>query len=383
MKPSRNPEGVKFYMRSVIVQRSKRKAHYELKRRRKRKHLRAFKNRTWRQGAHLVRPKTRKSYTLSLPKVLCVRENLSEIQNLFNVLEVEIFVGRAEIVIIDHQHIERATPEAVLLLISQLVTMRHFAKKTRFSPSGRAKSEEVEDLLGGLGYNDYFSRSPSSIAKRKSLLHNDRIYIRHRFGESVDTQIAAEFVEEFAEALNFGVQRSDRLKSSLGECIMNAINHAYPLESQRRWIEKRWWILGYTEKESGKAYFVFLDRGVGMPATIKPKLHEWGIHLFKPLPTELVIKAFEKSRSQTKLDYRGRGLPLLKHYAEESHNGRLFVQTDRVRVIFEKKNQPQVLPENGCLDGTLLVWEVDSVHVGQKDKENDSRSKKAKNLELF
>lgn len=349
-------------MKNIVIQRAKKKAAHELRRSRKRKKLHALKKRTWKLGATLVKPRKGRKFILKLPALLCVRDNLVELQDLFNLLEIEIFVGRSGVVVVDHSAIEKATPEAVLLLISQLVTMRQYSKSTRFIPQGRAKSDEVEDLLGGLGYNDYFARNPSNLAKRRSLLHNDRIYIRHRFGENVETQIAAEFVEEFAEALNFGLQRSDRLKSSLGECIMNAVNHAYPDDSERRWIQNRWWILGYTEKESGKAYFVFLDRGVGMPSTIRPKFHEWALGLLSASPAELVIKAFEKSRSQTNLDYRGRGLPLLKYYAEESQNGRLFVQTDRVRVIFEEKNKPQTLPENGCLDGTLLVWEVDSVH---------------------
>jgi|GEM_PF-4431080 len=351
---------------AYIDKKSKSKWNHELKRARKRRYLRAVKKGQIYRGAYLIKPKKKISYELDLPEVLCVKSNLGNINKLFSELETAIFIGRASKIIVNHTQLREVTPEAALLLISQLAIMSKFSPSTVFIPKGRSRSMEVEDLLSGIGYNDYFTYDVTSGNKRKSLLHNERIYIKHQTGYDVDGKVAADFVEEFAQALNFEEQRKERLTTSLGECMMNAVGWAYPEEAaSRRWIPKRWWILGYTEKASGKAYFVFLDRGVGIPSTIpQRKLSEWGFRQFVDISrSDLVLKAFTEPRSNTGEDFRGRGLPLLRDYAESSSNGKLWVHSDSVQLTFEHIGEPRINTQAGSFDGTLLVWEVDSVHT--------------------
>lgn len=352
-----------------------RKWEKELRRRRKARRRRQIESerKQWLCGRIVKAKKGNYRHAVKYPSILCLRNNLTEINSFLSDVRNKVFKLRINSLTIDHSTVTSATPECVLYLISEIWTILSISDGLVIRPFGNSKNPDVEDIFNGSGYNDYFSshRAYSSSKKlRQSLLYNDRIYIKHEKGLKVDTEVASNFVKEFAEALGFSSKRTERLKVSLGECIMNVVNHAYPrkLKIERRnpveHFTKYWWVMGYTEKKTGKAYFVIMDRGVGMAQTISDKKwSEWfgdQLQFIGMLSkSQQIQKAFERPSSSTKSDGRGLGLPTLRRYAQEALSGELYVISRKSVLRFGKGiNHCEDFKEE--FDGTMLVWEVDA-----------------------
>lgn len=353
----------------ILLRRAKKKWLRELNRKRKSRIMRKMGiAKDFYIRSSKVRPnKFNLKFTTKYPEKLCLRTNLDEINTLFKEARRQIFELRIKTWTLDHSMIKHATPECILYLIAELYNIVSQTDGLRVVPRGKSMDPITEDLLNGSGYNDYFNRALGTMDNklRKSLLYKDRIYIKHEKGATVDTEVAAKFVKEFSQALNYSETRREKLTTALGECIMNAVGHAYIKDGVDLLpgVPKMWWVMGYTEKESRKAYFVILDRGVGMAQTINEnKLREWfgdQMHFIPFLSkSQLIKKAFERPSSSTKQDGRGFGLPTLKRYAELSTSGELYVRSHKSMLRFGKSQQCEDLDQE--LDGTMLVWEVDS-----------------------
>lgn len=297
-----------------------------------------------------------------LPEHLSVLDNATETLTFFKNLESAFLHGRAGMILIDHSHLKQLTPEAGLLLIAEFHRLTRHAPLTRLLAVGRSPSDEVEDLLQGIGYNDYFSTKKSRSRISSSLHTPGKIYIKHCYGTEVIQEDVQLMVEHFQDLVKFSPIRAERLSESLGECMTNVVGHAYPSARAKefRWGRRRWWLLGYTDPSCNEIYFAFLDQGVGMPATLKKKAADY--LLFQFSDAELVLNAFKKPRSSSGQTFRGRGLPTLRRYVLEAPNGELVVQTGDVRCSFVPKKKARVQNTEVGLAGTLLVWHVNSSH---------------------
>lgn len=298
--------------------------------------------------------------TLTLPKVLSVRDNLEATMKFFGAMQKAFLHDRCSRVILDHSKLEVLTPEAALMLIAECHRLKQHSKQTDLWTMGNSTSQEVEDLLYGVGYNDYFNASSINSPDIRASAQRDGVtFIKHQKGSQTSTEVASNMVDHFQKMLKFSKVRADRLKVSLGECMNNVSQHAYPEDKVRshRWGSRFWWLLGYVDNTTQELYFSFLDQGVGLAQTLGRKWRDLDL-LFRPTDAELVVRAFEKRRSRTHENHRGRGLTTLKKYIDQATDGELFVQSQRVQCRFKPRTRPKAITTTVPLAGTLLVWQV-------------------------
>ncbi len=303
-----------------------------------------------------------------IPEHLSVTDNLEETLSFFNELERCFFEKKAKVVTVDHTRLKRITPDAALLLIAEFDRLTFHAKLTKLRARGHSSAIEVEDMLNGIGYNNYFSMKKDRSRTYSSTQTPGLTYIRHQFGNQTMPEEVDQLVEHFKTLVKFSPRRAERLTESLGECMTNVGIHAYPQHRKKefRWGHMRWWLVGYTDQSCREIYFAFLDQGIGMPSTLKRKFVE---KLLIPLSDpELIKMAFTEARSSTGLKFRGRGLPTLKRYIDEAPDGELVVQTGQVRCAFSPGARANAKKTDLGLAGTLLVWHVkssDADHGGE------------------
>ena len=119
---------------------------------------------------------------------------------------------------------------------------------------------------------------------------------------------------------------------------------------------RSWWLLGYRDTESGEIAYCFYDQGVGIPATIRPRLPDRIRSLF-PSGSRLIRRAVQLGHySRTGKPSRGRGLPTLHRFIESAARGELLIFAGESRCIFRSGQKPLLDDFSERLQGTLISW---------------------------
>jgi len=98
------------------------------------------------------------------------------------------------------------------------------------------------------------------------------------------------------------------------------------------------------------------DRGVGIPATIRVRFADKFL-LITPSDEELIVKAVVSGEySRTKIPTRGKGLPTLKMFVDESDSGELTIVSGKSLCQFGPRKRVGARQMKHALEGTLIVW---------------------------
>ena len=290
-------------------------------------------------------------YQLSFPAILDFSENFEETLLFFAQLRRLIFKVKPHSIRIDHSALKKVSPAAALVLIAEIVQGSNLLPYCKWRGNSAA-NEEVRQLLGEVGYWQYFKgvdwkKSPST----------SREYIQHRTGVHTVGQVAKELVQHFLPELRVSDESKKALYPAIIECMDNVMKHAYPLADKGKFHFNRWWLLGFRDPQTHEVFFCFFDQGYGIPKTIRVRLKD----KFGPLSmsdSQLIVKAVvEGHYSSTKDPTRGRGLPTLKRFIDAAKSGELMIVSHKSRCIFSK---------SGCLElnfkarfeGTLIIWRL-------------------------
>jgi hypothetical protein len=198
------------------------------------------------------------------------------------------------------------------------------------------------------GFYNYVNGKARSVDKT-----NDKLQILSRnINDPEVAQDACDFVNRIL-GLDHNHPKSKALYSLLIEIIGNVKDHAYSLHD--RIMRKRWYL--YAEKVDHCIKFVFLDTGLGIPYTIRRRI----IEKISASDSELIEAAFkEENRSQTKLPYRGNGLPDAYTVCKGGHvkNFTVFSGKGKFAVSTEDDRADTLSDFRLRMYGTLMYWEV-------------------------
>ena len=131
------------------------------------------------------------------------------------------------------------------------------------------------------------------------------------------------------------------------ELMINVKEHA-----SRNQKLQEWWLVAYYNEKNQCVSFSMLDRGRGIPTTIKKKFKD----LFNLSDTQLLISTLlGEQRSETALPYRGKGLPKIYEYVLDNKVKNLYIISNNGFFSSEKIKE--------CIDletpfvGTLVSWD--------------------------
>ena len=140
------------------------------------------------------------------------------------------------------------------------------------------------------------------------------------------------------------------------ELMTNTKQHAY---NDSISMDNNWYV--YVENLDNYLSFVFLDTGEGIPNTIRTKgVTEKIINAFNFADASFIASAFKGDvlRSETKLDYRGRGLPEIYKRISNKYIDDFMVISGFGKCIF--KSNGEILETNldNDLLGTMFCWKI-------------------------
>ena len=247
---------------------------------------------------------------------------------------------------LDQRPLKRISPDAVLMLMAELA-FYHFFDWRKQKLCQPPEDPAVLWMLNQVGYFAYFPqiRVTGMPQSRNFLFH---LRDRHTHGKKV-----WQMIEHFENRVTFQQEERQALYDALIESMDNVGQHAYGRRFGWRYHYRDWWLLGYFDDTNHEISFVFLDQGVGIPATIRANIGDQ----FRS-GTDLITEAVLTGKSSTGGLNRGNGLPSLKTFVDRAYNGTLQITSDQSRCTFSKGTGPEKRTLRIPLHGTLITWKI-------------------------
>jgi hypothetical protein len=274
----------------------------------------------------------------------------------FAELRRRISHSRRHRVYIDHSSLKRMTPEAALVLMAEMYRAHNLfgeCEKLCTLPN----DPDTRDLLGGVGYYDYFAEAKKTWKPPKGV---QRHFFTHQKGTLLEPLVVKSLMKHFETVSNLSAEMNSALYEALIECMNNVLEHAYPKTVGRAAQYRHWWVLGYVETGTREMSFCFFDQGVGIPRTIRTRFRDspWLGPLARS-DSELVQRAvIEGGYSSTKMPSKGRGLPTLKRFIDTSTDGELSILSHKSFCVFHTGKDPVREDHRINLPGTLITWNI-------------------------
>lgn len=295
-----------------------------------------------------------KIHNLCAPTILSLNENEQETINFF---EKALDIGKKcsvnHCIYFDLQNIESITADAVMYIIAFINNFKRLKILNIHIEGNLPKNNSARLFLEDVGFYSYVRG-----LKRTHIPNiKERFQISH--GQSAD----GELVGKICDFINSIMGKTDllstkRLYPMIMELMTNTRQHAYNKNNKSSVMECNWYI--FAENLGNSIKFIFLDTGVGIPATLYYDYKEKIIQLF---PSQRRDAAYISSalqgafRTETKKSNRGKGLPGIY---QDSINGRIknmSIISGKGKCTVMSNGEIREKNLSSYFEGTLFCWE--------------------------
>jgi hypothetical protein len=224
--------------------------------------------------------------------------------------------------------------------------------KSQISVSGNLPTDEkVKDLVLSSGFSKYVALNIKNQLSSKAKM------IRIVENKTIEPKIAQKVIDFVIAEGNYSRIETQFLFGMLIELMSNTVQHAY--NTRREDLEHYWYL--FAEKQPDNIKFSFIDTGESIPQTVRKKIKEL---ISQPLfnkDNELIISTVKGDfkRSETNLDYRGKGLPQIYSHFNVNRIQNLHIISNRGFVKFSNNSIPSIESKTiNAFRGTLFYWEI-------------------------
>jgi hypothetical protein len=282
------------------------------------------------------------------PKVFDLVNNYDETIRWITNLRQDIYVDPAYSVFIDHSQVQKASPEALLVLIAEMTRAHQYStgcrKLLNWPPAG-----DFLDLGWALGYLQHFGYAQANPPA------GTKEFLRYFTGKRTLQHIVKQLVDHFVLAWSFDIPTTKALKVAMSECMTNVNLHAYDKTSRN--LIDQWWLMGFRDRQSHEISFCFYDQGQGIPGTIRIKWRDT-LPGVAPSDSEMIAKGIGGHYSRTGEAARGSGLPTLAEFVDQATDGQLLIFSRKGRYCYSKDKSAVYGDVEFDLPGTLIVWTI-------------------------
>lgn len=293
---------------------------------------------------------------IKAPEVFSLIENTEQTLGFIKSLESALD-GRKK-VFVNLKDVKSIAHGAIVVLLSIM---------TKFKSSGVdfngnfPDSLEVKKILLDSGFfnelykNNVVLNSKYAVCKKQIFTHANKI---------VDSKLADEIISEISTMIWGEKRRCKGLQRIFIELMQNTNNHASLINKG----EHYWWTTVRYDKQQNKAYFSFIDYGVGIIQSLNndkngkfynilPKIKS----IFAPESNAellmLLLKGeiHNQKKTSTNQYYRGKGLPCLFKACEDNKISNVVVITNDAKAEYANK---QCYKLKNSFSGTFLHWEL-------------------------
>lgn len=285
-------------------------------------------------------------YMASPPPIFSFEQNFDETTLYFNDLihEMQRKIRNRKFYF-NFENVEMISVDSIMYLLSLLYNLKGTKYLNYRYYGNKSKNKEVNDILERSGFYEYVHNDRNRINPVKN--------IKIINGKQCDP-VCADMVCDFVEKKFINPAGVNNLYNLFIELMGNTVQHAYEKSSS---IFVRKWYL-YAEELTDTYSFVFLDTGVGIPKTVRKKLHE---HIAILAEDSKLIKSALKGedRSQTRENNRGTGLPYVKEFGEMDFVSDFMIISGYGLCQRDEKNElEKCIKQKTEFNGTLFKWKI-------------------------
>lgn len=307
---------------------------------------------------------------LTVPPILTAEklEMRQKILMIISQIEARLRVKRCRVKL-DFSRVKRIFPGGMLILIAAL-------RRLSDAHPGRIHARCPPKSLAAQLLNHFGLADALGVTRHLSTpTHSSVVEWQHLVGSKADGDRVKELLDTYR--LHTQADLPDELFLVLTEGLTNVAHHAYPAECAVAPEHRKWWLFSRfvepTPAQEGSIYIAIYDIGVGIPATLRPKIknYEHWLNVVDKtaratslgdgalLDQRLLRTAIEESRSQTFLAFRGKGLPEMREFAASTDGGRLHIVSGQAQYsVLGGRPDGQLQGFGEKFPGTLLLWNL-------------------------
>lgn len=297
--PMKKPRRSQEWLR-LIARRARKAAKRRRNLRRHRRRSRRLDASSQRAHHHYPSSITAKSRRIEAPSTLSILENTESTLDFFGT--IDYYKSKKRNIFLDMQHVEKISLDAITYLIARLRAHRR-VDNVREIKGNVPNAPECANLLQNSGFYSYVE---TNVKVRSDQTQTLAI----RSGNNVPPMVAANVVaftrDHLGQARNVKHKEVDRI---LLECMSNTWEWAY----EQGKGSGEWFMTALFDPKLRIVRFVFVDNGVGIPATARRRHREKVKKFLVSTDADIIYSALrgEFIRSKTGLPHRGKGLPTI------------------------------------------------------------------------
>lgn len=241
----------------------------------------------------------------------------------------------------DFRGVKSLTPDAIAVFLNQINDEKIVVNIRGNNPED-AEAKRIFLTSGFIHHIQYYNGERPK---------KDLGMIRKRDSKTVEAPTARDLITFAMETLTGRREYLPGIQRVFVECMSNTINHA-----SKTTHRKSWWSTVFCDTTRHKAYFTFLDYGVGIfkSVRIRPLLKMATVAGFKN-HTDILWGLLEGDiGSRTGLSYRGKGLPAIRTVMKRGQIDTLLIVANDVYANVGEAASRIISPS---FNGTLVHWE--------------------------
>lgn len=341
----------KRIQRNLAKKQEKRRLHSKEKKRKKRRCLQG-KSKEEREQIQLDN-RFKEYCKIKAPSNFSLTENTE--RTLEFIAKIEKCLKRHSKVFVNLADVEKIAHGAIVVLLSIMTKFQsmHIDFNGNFPKDSQAKKILVDSGFFHQLYKKNINPQPSyAFCRNRVLTHA---------GKVVDSNLADNIISEISTLIWGEKRRCPGVQRVYLELMQNTNNHA-ALDSKGI---HHWWTTVHYDEKNKKAYFSFIDYGVGIINSLRndeqgkfyniiPRIRE----LFNPKDNaemlHLLLKG-EIHKTSTGKYYRGKGLPCLFKACDENKITNVVVISNDAKVDYLGNRSEKL---DNSFSGTFIHWEL-------------------------
>ncbi len=293
---------------------------------------------------------------IKAPTRFSITKNTEEVLSFVNKLE-KCLKSRKK-VFVDLSDVQEIAHGAIVILLSIMIKFRscHIDFNGNFPINKSAKrvlldSNFIEELLHKKHkiINDSYA-----VCRDKILTHAQKV---------VDSKLSDSIITEISTLIWGEPRRCTGLQRVYIELMQNTNNHASP---NGKGVH-HWWTTVQYDPLKKKAYFSFLDYGIGIIQSLNTDKRSKFYSVVQLLKSQFSIISDAKllmlllngdlHKTSTGDYFRGKGLPCLFEACDKNQISNVVVITNKAKVEYHDGNKSEINIK-GQFNGTFIFWEL-------------------------
>lgn len=299
------------------------------------------------QTSNLSKNNNQEEYRITAPKNFSIKDNTAEVSEFFDkIIKFTNSRKNNTYIMFDLSMVEQITADAILYLLAVMRDLQKLGVTRHHFSGNLPKNKNAKDYIVQSGFLDYVK---SDINKDNN--NNQCIKIMS------DNKHEQKYIKTICDFVNNCANTTKKdtrfLYVLINEMMLNTCQHAYESKSAKL---NRWYL--FVQKEMNVIKFTFLDIGLGIPKTVRKSFKE----IVWPTESSIISSALNGDpRTQTKLDFRGRGLPKIKDCVYKNKLNNFTIISNKGYCSLVEEDGKQLIKETEMkkpIVGTIFYWEM-------------------------